>query len=70
MAATTWSKKEKSGRFDKIFTNNVALLGRCASDFVEEGHRVELEFEAVKRVLSWRRTDGGFFWRKQNMKKY
>ena len=68
MAATTWSKKEKSGRFDKIFTNNVAFLGRCAFDFVEEGHRVELEFEAVRRVF-WRRTDEGFFWRKQNMKK-
>ena len=32
------------------FTNNEAILGRCAFDFDEEGHGVELEFEAFRRV--------------------
>ena len=30
--------------------NNQAVLGRCCFDFDTECHRVELDFEAVKRV--------------------
>ena len=32
------------------FPSTEAFLGRCSYDMKDEGHRVQLEFEAIKRV--------------------
>ena len=69
-------KKPKREDNMKRRVNNEANLGRRFFDCDEEGHRVELDFEAVKRVKlqeEHRRTalvkeDEGFQRRKQNKK--
>ena len=51
-----WRKKPKLGVKRKgwdvrqDFANNEAVMGRCSFGFDEEGHRVELELDAVERV--------------------
>ena len=43
--------KRKSWEIGQDFRNIEAILGRCSDDINDEGHRVELEFEAIKRVM-------------------
>ena len=47
--STKWIGRGRNVLF-RDFTNNEAILGRCSFDFDDEGDKVELEIESVKRV--------------------
>ena len=64
-------EKREEWEVRQDFTKNDAMLGRCFSDFDEEGHGCEFDFEAVTRIKQgeeqcWTASlegDEGFQWR-------